>query len=222
MNFLLVHGACHDGWCWHAIQRDLEAKGHRVSAPDLPFEGFESDVAHVAALIDGSPEPVVVVGHSYGGLVITAAAHEQPNAAHLVYVAAMVPDQTAQFPVILGEIVTAMADDREILEDGRMLFSESSSRLLYNACSSKIIDKALGHLRPMMFTAPEQPIPETWRDVEATYVLCTQDRAIPLHLQQKMAAHTNRTIEIDTDHSPFFSSTEALLDALTSIPVTAG
>ena len=218
MNYLLVHGACHDGWCWHLTQRDLEAKGHHVLAPDLPFDGFESDVAAVAKCIDASPEPLVVAGHSYGGLVISAAAHGRENVAHLVYVAALLVAATPEFAEIAEALVSSDARESMVqLDDGRALFSVNPERIFYNTTPPDLAREAVSHLRPMQMFADLPSVPEPWRDVDTTYVLCAQDRAIEADAQRRMAVHANRVVEIDTDHSPFFSTPAALLDALTAL-----
>ncbi len=104
-TFLLVHGAWHSGRCWERVAPLLESAGHRVLAPSLtgygdkahllaPEVGLDTHVADVVTLITGEDlTDVVLVGHSYAGLVISSAANEVPDRiAHLVYLDAMVPE----------------------------------------------------------------------------------------------------------------------------------
>ena len=111
-----------------------------------------------------------------------------------------------------------MAEHVTRLGQGRMVFAETSRERLYNTCTQADADAAVARLRPMRSDVPASPVPETWRHVGATYVVCEQDRAILPHLQRRMAKHARHVVEIDCDHSPFLSAPEALTDALVSLP----
>ena len=97
--YVLVHGAWHGGWCWATVRTLLEREGHEVSAPDLPGHGdnktpleelsLERYARHICELLDAASEPVILVAHSMGGIVITQAAEYRPEKVkHLVYVTA--------------------------------------------------------------------------------------------------------------------------------------
>src|SRR5438046_830753 len=95
---VLVHGAWSGGWTWDLVKDGLEAKGISVGAPDLPIgaernvaNGFREDGAAVRKVIDGVGGPVVLVGNSYGGVVISEAASGHPSVKRLVYLAAFIP-----------------------------------------------------------------------------------------------------------------------------------
>jgi len=220
MHYLLVHGACHDAWCWHRVESRLVALGHSVRSIDLPFEGLDGDIAATAKAIDVCEGPLVLAGHSYGGMVITAAAHGQSKVSHLVYVAALLPEDSPQYANVLVAMNEGIAPYRERLDDGRFLFTQNSADFFYNTCTAEEAREALTHLRPMVMDAGSQgPYPEAWRDFDSTYVLCRHDNAIPLPLQQSMAKNAGHTIELDCDHSPFFSATAELVEALVSKPI---
>src|SRR4051795_7691284 len=91
-NVVLVHGAFADATGWQHVIALLEDDGYTVTAVQNPLTSFAEDVATTKRLIDAQKGPVVVVGHSYGGSVITEAAAGNPNVAALVYVAAFAPD----------------------------------------------------------------------------------------------------------------------------------
>jgi pimeloyl-ACP methyl ester carboxylesterase len=90
---VLVHGAFADGSSWNGVIERLRAKGVKVTAPANPLRGISSDSAYIASVLDQIPGPVVAVGHSYGGAVITNAASEAQNVVGLVYVAAFATEE---------------------------------------------------------------------------------------------------------------------------------
>src|SRR5580658_11317635 len=90
-NILLVHGAFADGSGWAAVAKILEKDGYTVSVPQPPETSYAEDVKYTKAAIDAMNGPVVLVGHSYGGSIITEAGNH-PNVAALVYIAAFAPD----------------------------------------------------------------------------------------------------------------------------------
>ena len=90
-NIVLVHGAFADGSGWEGVYKILTAKGYKVSMVSNPLTGFADDVAAAKRVIDRQDGPVILVGHSYGGAVITEAGND-PKVAGLVYIAAFVPD----------------------------------------------------------------------------------------------------------------------------------
>jgi pimeloyl-ACP methyl ester carboxylesterase len=90
---VLVHGAFADASSWNGVIERLQAKGVNVTAPANPLRGISSDSAYISAVFDETPGPVLAVGHSYGGAVITNAAENAKNVVGLVYVAAFAPDE---------------------------------------------------------------------------------------------------------------------------------
>jgi pimeloyl-ACP methyl ester carboxylesterase len=88
---VLVHGAFADSSSWNGVIERLQAKGVRVTAAANPLRGISTDSDYVAGVLDETPGPVVAVGHSYGGAVITNAAKRAKNVVGFVYVAAFAP-----------------------------------------------------------------------------------------------------------------------------------
>src|SRR5262245_6542848 len=102
----LVHGAFADASCWNAVIERLQQQGYTVVAPPNPLRGLTADSAYVASVLKQLAGPVLAVGHSYGGAVITNAAAVAPNVVGLVYVAAFAPDEGET----LGQIETDSKD----------------------------------------------------------------------------------------------------------------
>jgi pimeloyl-ACP methyl ester carboxylesterase len=90
---VLVHGAWSDGSSWNKVTRELQARGFRVVSAQIPLTSLSDDVAAVRRYLTREDGPVVLVGHSYGGAVITAAGADNPKVKALVYIAAIVPDK---------------------------------------------------------------------------------------------------------------------------------
>ena len=103
---VLVHGAFADASSWNGVIERLQAKGVNVTAPANPLRGIASDSAYIAKVLEETPGPVVAVGHSYGGAVITNAAANASNVVGLVYVAAFAPDEGE----VLGEVEAGSKD----------------------------------------------------------------------------------------------------------------
>src|ERR671920_193756 len=93
LTVVLVHGAFADASGWNGVIERLQADGVQVTAPPNPLRGISIDSAYIASLLDQTPGPVLAVGHSYGGAVITNAATNANNVVGLVYVAAFAPDE---------------------------------------------------------------------------------------------------------------------------------
>ncbi len=216
-TYVLVHGICHGAWCWELTIDDLSDLGHSVIAVDLALETLDGDAEIVENVLDAIDEPVVLVGHSYGGAVISKAAAGRTDVDHLVYVAAIMLDgstalteQLANFPLPdTGQSIAISAE-------GIVTVSPEAARaLFYNTCTQEASDAASAQLRPTAFAVLATPTgAEPWHDIVSTYVVCDQDNAIHPDLQRAMAANAKQVITIDTDHSPFMSATDAFRDAL--------
>lgn len=218
-TFVLVHGICHGAWCWERTVDDLTELGHSVIAVDLELETLDRDAEIVENMLDAIDEPVVLVGHSYGGAVISKAATGRSDVAHLVYVAAIMLDgstalteQMANFPIPdTGQSISISAE-------GIVTVSPEAARaLFYNTCTQAVSDAASAQLRPTAFAVLATPTGgEPWHDIATTYVVCDQDNAIHPAFQRSMAANANHVVTIDTDHSPFLSATDEFRAALLS------
>lgn len=217
MHYVCIHGVCHGGWCWGAMRADLEALGHTVTTPDLPLTGIEDDAEAVQAILDGLAEPCVLVGHSYGGAVISkAAAGREDDVAHLVYVAAVmlgatenINDASQSYPVELMQHLV-------VSEEGRFTVDpQGAISVFYEHCDQELAVKAAAQLRWTSMACLTTPAgAEPWHSIPSTYVICQQDKAVSPVLQAIMAKRAASTVVLDTDHSPFYSSPDELVSIL--------
>src|SRR4029450_44329 len=103
---VLVHGAFADGSSWNEVIERLQAEGLQVTAPAIPLRGISFDPAYIASFLEQIPGPILAVGHSYGGAVITNAATNANNVVGLVYVCAFAPEEGET----LGEVESDSRD----------------------------------------------------------------------------------------------------------------
>ncbi len=223
---VLVHGAWHGSWCWGPLRELLEKRGIKTHAPDLKSGGeqvqdltdFYTDAKAVRQLTDSIDAPVVLAGHSYGGNLITQASAGSANIKHLVMIA------TVMFDVdeVWKEITMPTADWLKPTEDGNALAILDKSRaiqLFFNRCSPSIAAWASGKLHTYMGTrAVSQRLTRAgWKEIPSTYVLCTDDRAIELRWQRRMAERATHSVELDSDHSPFLCMPDAVAEILARV-----
>lgn len=212
-SVVFVHGAHFSGWCWLGVMERLEARGVRSYAVELPFRSFADDVRHLreeVATRKGN-DKVTVVCTSYTGIATSAAAHE---ADHLVYVAARMPlvgeSQTELSPTWGNPAFRAcMKPD----DAGVMHLTEEAATYLFNRSPRSLAELAMAHRRPMQSEIPSAPIDDpAWMKLPCSYVVCLDDQAVRVDRQRERAALTTWSIELDADHSPFFSAPDALAD----------
>ncbi len=227
---VLVHGAWHGAWCFDRVLPLLAEAGVPSVAIDLPGHGADTrpltdlhgDAAHVRAVLDAIDGPVVLLGHSYGGAVITEAG-THPAVAHLVYLCALALDEgesCADAAVVRAATLShagrpSLAAGIVTHPDGTAtLRPDSAAACLYNDCDAATVAWAVARLGPQpMANMAQAPGEIAWRSRLSTYVVCSDDQAIHPGLQRILAERCATSIEWDTSHSPF-ASRPALVSAL--------
>ncbi len=209
-TFVLIHGMGHGGWCWEAVEALLVDTGHTVHAPDLPLTSLDDDAAAVVELLDSIDGPKVLVGHSYGGLVISRAADQRTDLTHLFYIAAAMVGPDELLPVLAGEYPTIpLAGCLDFTDDGWVEIADpaGASNAFYQRCDPEAAAAATARLRRTSMSCLMTPTgAEPWNNIASTYVLCEQDGAIHPDLQRTMSARAQSVVVLDTDHSPFLST----------------
>jgi pimeloyl-ACP methyl ester carboxylesterase len=233
-TFVLVHGGWGGGAWWRKVVPLLEANGHIVLAPDLP--GMGEDLTPVTDLslavwadtiaehIVDIGSPVILVGHSSGGLVISEVAERIPNrVATLVFLAGFllqdgesVGDLARSDPqsIIFSNLLIDVADDSSTLRQ------EAIQPALFTFCSPEDIAFAFSTWRQQPLFGIRCPVRLTqgrFGSVTRHYIECTQDKAVSLGMQRKMQKvwPCASVTTLDSDHSPFFSMPEKLAGVLT-------
>lgn len=234
-KFVLIHGAWHGGWCWSKIAALLARNGHTVLSPDLPGHGadntpvskimLEGYTNSVVNILEQQTEPVVLVGHSMGGLVISQAAERMPDKIKsLVYVCAfLVRNGETLGDVAQRDARALVMPNLDVSEDklSARLKPEVIRQAFYTDCSdddaasaqSRLVAQALAP-----FMTPVQLSAGKYGLVPRSYVECTHDRAISVEIQKSMFASSpcRKVWTLETDHSPFLSKPDELASILLS------
>lgn len=213
-SVVLVHGAFADGSGWGEVIPLLEKAGYDVIAVQNPLTTYADDVATTRRVIDAQKNPVILVGHSYGGAVITKAAVGATNVRALVYVAAFGPDAGENLQTLLqqypSKIGAALVPDAAgFLYIDRAQFKE--------AFAGDVSDRDLSILR-----AAQKPINSVtfgqvyeepaWKDIPSWYLLATEDHAINPALQRMFADRMGATThEVKASHVAFVSQPAAVV-----------
>ncbi len=213
MNVVLVHGAWADGSGWEGVYRILTKDGYRVSVVQHPTVSLADDVAATRRVVAAQDGPVVLVGHSYGGAVITEAGND-PKVERLVYIAGFAPDG--------GESISALIKDPPpgapappILppQDGYLLLGREKFPASFAADvdaehAAFMADSQL----PWGLGALDEPVGEpAWKTKPSWYLVTTEDRIIPPPAQRLMAGRAGSTVvEVAGSHAVYVSRPEAV------------
>jgi len=228
-TYLLIHGAWHGAWCWYKVAPRLETLGHKVIAPDLPSLGTDKTPLNrvslplwrdfVSAIIDAQPEPVILVGHSRGGIVLSEVAEHRPDRiSTLVYLTAFLArdgeclfDLAQQAPESLVPPNMVMSEDRSssTVREGALRDA------FFGECSDEDLALARLCLQPeptLPLATPVKITPGRFGRVPRVYIECSRDKAIVPSLQRQMhtALPCRQVLALDADHSPFFSRPDEL------------
>jgi pimeloyl-ACP methyl ester carboxylesterase len=215
-TIVLVHGAFHGPCCFDPLVEELKHRGIECVAPELPLTSLADDVAAVRAVLDRADGPVTLLGHSYGGAVVTEAGNH-PAVRQLILLAALAPDAgepASGGPVQIGEaFLTALRPSA----DGRLeVDPDMAAAAFYPDVSPEVAADAVAKLRPGATGLRHERITAAaWRTTPCTYVVCADDPIVLPAAQRALAARCGATVrELPGDHSPFLARPAELADLL--------
>jgi pimeloyl-ACP methyl ester carboxylesterase len=234
-SVVLVHGAFHGSGYWRATLKGLADLGITAVAPDLPGHGahpgpltdLHGDADAIREVLDSLPAPIVLVGHSYGGAVVTEAS-EHPKVEHVVFLAA--------FCLAEGEWVNNAAPEADVegfdkselpslgsaltvdFEGIATLDPVAARPILYSDFDDEQFAEVSATISPQrMANFTEEPAAHGWIERSSTYVVAAQDRTIHPHLQRVMARRTMRAAKWDCGHFPMITQAEKTVKLLAKI-----
>jgi len=211
-NIVLVHGAWADGSCWSAVIERLQAAGYNVRAPQFPLTSLADDVARLRQVLAFQDGPTVVVGHSYGGQIMTALGNDAPNVVGLVYVAAFGLDVGESLGALLsqGPVTPALA---HTFTDQRGFTWLSEEDFVRHFAAD--VDRQ----QARVMWAVQQPLAASaftdvmgvpaWKSLPTWYLVATNDEAIPPDAERQFAARMGATtVEVSASHVMMVSHPE--------------
>ena len=216
---ILVHGAWHGAWAWEPVLPLLRAQGIEPVTLDLPSAGnggdLQADAQAVREVVLADDRDTVLVGHSYGGMVITEAALELPTVRHLVYLCAFMLDEG---DALLGAVDGQQLDWLEVDPDQCVSRVTTPEPIFYGDLPGDLAAAYSERLTTQTMASFAQPLSgAAWKTIDSTYVVCTQDQAIPAAAQRVMAKRATHCHEIDSSHSPMVSRPQVVADLITAV-----
>ncbi len=217
-NIVLVHGAWTDGSCWSGVIERLQADGFHVRAPQFPMSSLADDVARLRQVLEFQDGPTLIVGHSYGGQIMTALGAEAPNVVGLVYVAAFALDDGESLGALLsqGPVMPALAhlftdahgfgwaSEDDFVNHFAADVDPTTARVLY-AVQQPLATSALGDV--MGFPA--------WRSLPSWYLVAQNDEALSPDAERQFAARMGAsTVEIPSSHVAMLSHPHEVADLI--------
>jgi len=222
---ILVHGSWHGGWCWDKIKEDLTLfdnvltptlPGHnssrKLSHEEIALRDYEK---HIENILESAKHPVVLVGHSLGGMVVTQVASKHyKKVSKIIYISGFVPQNNTSAAELISSLKYPL--DLSVNSEACNIpvnYSQFSSSF-YNCCTSQDIDFALPKLCPQ----PLKPLQEAitmskgFELIPKLYVECLQDHVVHIEDQRMIQSFFKCAVEsIDSDHFPFFSRKQELI-----------
>src|SRR4051794_36375721 len=201
-NVVLVHGAYADGSCWSEVIERLQAAGVTATAVQNPLRSLTDDVAATRLILARHAEPTILVGHSYGGTVITEAGTD-PHVAGLVYVAARAPDAGEDYAALAKTFPTPPANAGLVFKDG---FGSLTKRAFLHDFANGVdrrraraLYAVQGHIAETLFT--DRTTVAAWRSKPSWYAGSQQDRTTSPELERFLARRMRATTtELDSGH----------------------
>jgi pimeloyl-ACP methyl ester carboxylesterase len=223
-NIVLVHGAFVDGSGWQGVYDELVKDGYAVSVVQNTTSSLEGDVDATRQIVDAQDAPVVLVGHSYGGAVITEAG-THPNVAALVYIAAFAPDKGESVNTLIADpapgapVPPILPPSNRVLFLDREKFHASFAADVPAAQAAFMADSqvpwGVGALGGVI-TDP------AWRATPSWYLVATEDRMIPPAAQRAMSERAGSTVvEVPGSHAVYVSRPEAVARLITQAATAA-
>jgi pimeloyl-ACP methyl ester carboxylesterase len=203
-NIVLVHGAWADGSCWSDVVEGLQADGYHVTAPQFPESSLADDVARLRQVLNRQDGPTVVVGHSYGGQIMTALGTDAPNVAGLFYIAAFGLDEGETIGALLaqGPPTPALAH-LDIDKQGFAWLPEDDFVKYFAADVAPAKAKVMFAVQQALSASTLEDVMgvPAWKALPSWYMVAANDQAIPPDAERLFAKRMDATtVEVASSH----------------------
>jgi pimeloyl-ACP methyl ester carboxylesterase len=219
-SVVLIHGAWADGSSWSAVIEQLQAEGYRVTAPQFPLTSLADDVARLRQVLALQTGPTVLVGHSYGGQIITALGQDAPNVVALVYIAAFGLDEGESLGALLAQGPVTPALAHQIVDQrGFVWLSEDDFVNHFAADVDPVKAKALYAIQqPLAASALDERMDvPAWKSFPSWYLVATDDEAIPPDVERLFAQRMGATVvEVPSSHLAMVSHPKDVVELIQS------
>jgi pimeloyl-ACP methyl ester carboxylesterase len=235
-NFVMVHSAFLGGWAWGSVASLLEKQGHKVIALDLPGHGKDKTspsevtlgayVKAVTDVLDVQRDPVILVGHSLGGIVISQAAENRPDKVRsLVYLCAFLLPSGGSFMKATEGVKGSMVLDNLVMAEDKT-YVTVKEEVMHQAFAHDVPEDAFARAKPMLVPEPTAPLgtplsitQERWGRIPRYYVECLADNAIPPAVQKAMytSIPVQKVFSMVTSHAPNLSAPQKLAEHLLAV-----
>jgi len=203
-NIILVHGAWADGSSWSAVIEQLQANGYKVTAPQFPLTSLADDVARLRQVLALQDGPTLLVGHSYGGQIITALGTDAPKVAGLGYIAAFGLDEGESLGALLSKGPTPAALVHQFVDKRGFVWLSEEDFVNHFAADVDPVKARVMYAvqQPLAATAFNQVMGvPAWKSLPSWYLIATDDQALPPAAQRLFAKRMGATvIEIPSSH----------------------
>src|SRR6201998_4753204 len=222
INVVLVHGAWADGSSWSKVIPPQQTKGFNVTSAQIPLKSIEDDVVVTKRLLSAQGGPTVLVGHSYGGVVVSVAANGSPNVKALVYIAAFGLDEGESIEA-LGKTGPAPAGAAQIRPDAngflwinREGFAQAFASDV-DPIQARVMAAGKTHFSVLPF-AGKGGAP-AWKNIPSWYMVATKAQMIPPQAEEFMAKRMRATMRtVPSSHAAMVSHPKAVTDLIISAP----
>ena len=218
MNIVLVHGAWADGSCWSPVIEQLQASGHTVTAPQFPLNALAADVARLRQVLVRQSGSTLLVGHSYGGQIMTALGTDAPNAAGLVYIAGFGLDEGESIGALLagGPPPPAVAN-LDVDASGSAWLPEEDFVRHFAADVPPVKARVMfAAQQPLAFSAFDEVMgTPAWKSLPSWYMVAESDEVIPPDAERSFAQRMGAvTVEAASSHVAMVSHPDEVADLI--------
>jgi pimeloyl-ACP methyl ester carboxylesterase len=217
---VLIHGAWAEGSCWSAVVEQLQGEGHKVTAPQFPLTSLADDVARLRQVLALQDGPTLLVGHSYGGQIMTALGADAPNVVGLVYIAAFGLDEGESLGALLAQGPPTPALAHQFVDERGFVWLSEDDFVNHFAAD-------IDAVKARVLYAVQQPLAASafndvmgvpaWKSLPSWYLVASDDEALPPDAERLFAKRMGATVlEVPSSHLAMVSHPKDVVQLIES------